>query len=280
MKTCSEELIQYIATHNQVATAELVEIAPVDGSGPYRWTTGDVDILGYASRGPVITYKSGELHHVAGAETSNLELELSVGDDFYLTSGKRLQAAALDGDFDDASVTISRIYMSDWGDISLGPVSWFEGTVGPCQPSSTGVVFTVESLLAKLNKVIPRRVFQASCPFAIYDERCGLARTPTSAVVVGCTTNTLTIDSGPAATDWQLGTFRLTSGQLSGVRRQVSSQAGSVLTFALPLGTVAQPGDTLLLYRGCAKTRPACAALGNELRFGGFPYVPRPESVR
>jgi hypothetical protein len=38
------------------------------------------------------------------------------------------------------------------------------------------------------------------------------------------------------------------------------------------------PGDTFTIYPGCNKLRTTCQAFGNDINFGGQPFIPPPET--
>jgi uncharacterized phage protein (TIGR02218 family) len=283
MKTASPTLVAYLQANNTAFIAELFRFTLHDGS-VLRWTTYDSDLLGYSSDGPVIAYEGGVLRQTVGSETSTLDVLLGVAPSFRLPNGKRLPAAAAAGDFDGADVQIDRVYMATPGDTSMGIVPWFTGIVGPVRPASTGVVLTINSALDKMNRKLPRRVFSPTCPFSIYDAACGLARTYTSGAVLtsGSTVNAVSVNV--ATGFWARGSIEFLSGVCVGVHRTVSLQSsvagGLRLQFNVPLPFAPSQGDLLQLLPGCDKTYAACIAHANQTRFGGFPFVPKPESVR
>lgn len=287
MKPASTALQTLLNSKVLFDVADLYKFVLVDGT-TILWTTYDTNLLGYSAGVPIS--RSG-LKLERGTIVGSMTITIGVGDGGVLLNGIRLPLATLRGAFDGAKVEVDRLYMGSPGDTSAGVLKWFYGYVSEPAPSSTELVLTVKSSLEKLNTLrYPRRLTEAQCPYALYDARCGLSRTTyqqldtvNGSVPSGATAVPLLTESGaPHATDfWKLGTIRFTSGSASGLVRSIKSSSGGVVQLAVPLPVDVTNGYTVTLLPGCDKTLNTCTTkFSNQNSFGGFPFVPRPESIR
>lgn len=288
MKNASAGLIAFLAANNKFQIADLYKITLQDGT-IYNWTTGDTDMLGYSSIGPVIS--RGRIRTVAGIETGTLEVTLGVSPDA-VEEVADLAWSAMDGAFDGATVEVDRIYMPTWGDTSLGTVRIFAGRVAGVQPSGTAIVLTVKSGMEQLSAKFPRRVFQPQCPKALYSVACGVTPVPISATVTDGTNPSVIYTSIGDVTfpvdHLALGTLRVLDGRYVGITRPILSNTEGtgdevIITLAVPMpGDIS--GSTAEVLIGCDKSFSGAKGCGprfaNADRFGGFPWVPKPESVR
>lgn len=260
------------------------------GNTKCQWTLADLDINGfYTSPGaPAITRRQSR--QTMGTEVAELSLSLG-GAGWAFPNGKSLMMAAVEGAFDGASVKLERLIMPTWGDLSLGSLNWFEGSVGTIEPSTFGLSLTVKSGMERLSQPFPRRLFQPACPHALYSAACGLARTLNTNYWTG------TVLASPAPTQqafsvggthtldrYKLGTIKVTgpsnSPNLGLVRTISASGTTGLLTLAVPLPIAPVAGDTIQYDLGCDKLLTTCQGKSNDSNFGGFPFVPRPESIR
>jgi len=305
MKSASAGLIAHLAGNNRtyvadLVTLELTQYLGVDaahgvtmdgttGNTTCKWTTGDTDLNGFSCAGPPL--KRGSVRQAAGVEISTMDLELT-GPDWLFPNGQSLPLAAMRGAFDGAHVKVERLFMATWGDLSLGTLHWFEGSVSAMDPSSLSLKLVFKSDLEKLNIPIPRRLFQPGCPYALFDAGCGVAKTInvrywTGTVAAAPTPTASAIPfTGTAATDaYKLGAVTFTSGALKNMTRSISSDADSgashVIQTTVPFPSAPAVGDTFIYSVGCDKTFAMCVSrFANGNRFGGFPFVPKPESIR
>jgi hypothetical protein len=75
------------------------------------------------------------------------------------------------------------------------------------------------------------------------------------------------------------GVITFTSGVLTGLSRQVQMSDGSGnITCSSGFPSPPAIGDTFTVRRGCSKTLGACQTFLNTANYGGFPFVPQPES--
>lgn len=77
------------------------------------------------------------------------------------------------------------------------------------------------------------------------------------------------------------GVICFTSGALAGQFRPVSQYLGDGSVTVVPGFNVApSPGDTFTILPGCSKTLPTCEGkFNNRISFGGYPFLPSPETV-
>ena len=245
----------------------------------------------FSSSGPAITV--GKSRQVNGVELCDMELGLyggtapGGGAGYSLPGYTSLSLAALQGAFDNATMQVDKLFMASPGDVSQQPLCWFVGLVSEAAPKSSGVELTLKGsteLLANLQW--PKRTLMPQCPYSLYDANCTVVKAPvTVSVQSGATTTSVTV-SGLAHGAYTLGTIKFADGESRQIIAMASSGSNDVLTLNMPLNTVPSAGTnnaTVLL--GCNKSTTTlgtdsgnCTTLGG--RFGGFPFVPRPESIR
>ena len=76
------------------------------------------------------------------------------------------------------------------------------------------------------------------------------------------------------------GQIVFTSGSNSGLTKAIKTYFGRTFFFNSPLPFIPNAGDTFVAYPGCDKQQSTCTSKFNNLaNFGGFPYVPVPETA-
>jgi hypothetical protein len=162
------------------------------------------------------------------------------------------------------------------GDTSLGAVTLFAGMVTQASASRSKLSLTVNSGLEKLSIGMPQRIFQAQCPFSIYDALCGASKlgsfggnsfqqTAFISAAHASTVRTLqvvaTYPSETACTQpngyWVPGTIQFIAGPMAGLTRSVlvstNGTGVTVLDILVPLPTIPVGGTAVLLQAGCNK---------------------------
>lgn len=267
-----------------------VTASPVFSGGTRcRWTTGDTALGLFSQLGP--TMKRGGVRHASGAgEVSTMTLTLGGGWTF--PNGVSVQAAAISGAFDDAQVIVERAFMATWGDLSAGTLNWFEGVISGVEPASTAVALTFKDWRCKLNQQYPRRQFQPGCPYAVFDSRCQVdptAFTTGSLAVVGApappTLTSIAFNATYPINTYARGTVLFTTGACTGQTRSIISSGDwngyHALNLSAALPSIPAVGDQFTLRHGCDGLLTTCVTkFSNGDRFGGFPFVPKPESIR
>lgn len=279
MKNVSTALNTYLLTGNSYQKADLYAFDLRDGTA-LRWTDGASDLLEYSAAGPTI--KRGSIRSTAGAEVNTLEMTLGVGEGTALF-GVPMQLAAAQGVFDGAKVRVNRLFMPTWGDDSLGLLPLFTGWVSEVKPSSTEIKITVRDGKERLNRKEPHNLYQPSCGYSLYDAGCGVTKNTVAAVVqAGSTVNSIVVNRSDATDYWKLGSIRFTSGMCTGIARNILASSGGTLSLDVNLPVAPTQNTTVELLTGCDKSPGAngCARYNNLPRFRGFPFVPKPESIR
>ena len=81
-------------------------------------------------------------------------------------------------------------------------------------------------------------------------------------------------------TSYDQGSIVGTTGQNAGFTRTVRVLTGGTAYLFVPWVYPVAAGDGFQLLPGCDRTVPTCQTVLNNLaRYGGFPYVPPPESA-
>jgi uncharacterized phage protein (TIGR02218 family) len=157
-------------------------------------------------------------------------------------------------------------------------------------------VIFVKSLMNLLAvQQMPRRLYQASCNHVFGDSMCGYDRVlganaagvstgiggVTIAALAGSTQAQIATSFSPSpATAYDEGTITAVSGANSGATRTVAALTGGVARLLKPWLSPVSVGDMFQLLPGCDHTTQTCqTVLQNIARYGGFPYVPPPESA-
>lgn len=274
-------------TGMQLVTADLYTIT-LSGGTVLRWTGYDqlVTLSGTTwALGPGI--ESNKLKISAGIEVDTLVLSLS-GDADTLINGSPMMPFINGGGLDGATVKAERAYAASPGDVWVGKLHRFTGTVSDIdRPSRAQADVTVRNLFELLNRNLPGNVYQPGCLNSLYDNACGKTRpalTVSAAVTIASDSLRLTLKAGSLTQDagyFSLGAVRFTSGANAGVLRTVRTHsAGGVLVFMQPLPVAAAVGDTFDIYPGCDQTMATCSAkFFNLARFRGQPFIPVAETV-
>lgn len=246
-----------------------------------------------SATGSAPTVTRGGTRQAAGGEVGTLDVTLG-GAGVFLGGSSTLTRLAREGFFDGCSVVIERVFMPTWGDYSLGVLLWFAGTVSKVGVSSNTVKLTTKEATEKLNLPMPRHTYQPSCGHTLFDAGCGVVRASFMQVktAAGGTTTSFTAPDAQASGYYTGGAVTFTNGRNQGVTRVVTAHtqtAGTgTFTLGLPLLFAVSGADTCEATPGCDKAfvRPngtsgdCVSRFANSLRFRGFPYVPKPESVR
>ena len=84
---------------------------------------------------------------------------------------------------------------------------------------------------------------------------------------------------GGSSGTFALGRILMTSGNNTGFQRTIRAVNGGSLALYQPLPFAVAIGDSFHLWPGCSKHTGHCNAYGNIANFGGFPYIPNPETA-
>ncbi len=238
----------------------------------------------------------GSISEKVGVEVSEFEVRMYAGPNDFLGLGSTLtwQHAFWSGLFDGATCDVWRAFISNG--VVVGTVRRFFGRVGDVEVGRTRIVIKIKSLLDLLTVQMPKRLFQSSCTFVFGDAQCSYNRTAgrnangkatdVGAVDITCgsgsSMNSLSTSFAPThAGSYDNGTIISTSGFNNGYTRTIASISGSTISFLKPwVFEVVAGVDTFQLLPGCDHTLATCThVFKNEARYGGFPYIPPPETA-
>lgn len=243
----------------------------------------DTPLISFA-RGPKINRNKTKIE--IGVKVDQLDIEVyASGDDLVLSGGTlSWQEALRYGLFDGAYCDMWRAFMSPPGTV-VGTIKWFYGRVADVDIGRTKINIQVKSLLDLLTVQMPRRLFQAACTHVFGDAMCGFDRTTmqeTITATVG-TTQSRIYYSGAAPdpeTLFDNGTLIGATGANTGYKRTITQNVSGVLYLLEPWIFPVDIGDDFTMLPGCDHKLETCDEVFDNLaRFGGFSYVPPPESA-
>jgi uncharacterized phage protein (TIGR02218 family) len=191
--------------------------------------------------------------------------------------------AAWQGQLDGALLQLERAFMPAYGDTSPGTVVLFSGRISDIDCSRTGIDMKCRSHLELLNIQMPRRLWQASCTHIFGGPMCQFNRASLAVTFSAGVGSTQTVITGApsSTTPFALGTVTGTTGANAGYSRTVAGflSGGTVAVKLAFLSPVAN-GDEFQLLPGCDRTIATCTnVFNNAVHFGGFPYIPTPETA-
>lgn len=162
----------------------------------------------------------------------------------------------------------------------------FAGVVAEVDTTDSVAVITANDYRSLLAQQMPLHFYQASCRWRLFDAGCTLVASSfvkTGSVNAGSSNGTIVMNGGttPAAgLTFTLGTVVMTSGNNATFSRTISSWDGNdTLILFNPFPFDIEPGDTFQIYPGCNLSLGSCQAFGNEINFGGQPFIPPPETA-
>src|SRR5258708_10127577 len=214
--------------------------------------------------------------------TIEITIKASLADLVPLSGTPILQAIGL-GLWDGAAFRIDRVFMDSAGN-QIGTVTRFSGVVGPVDELTRSYVkFTVNAGTQYLTMQLPPIIMQPNCVHTWADAGCGLNKASfleNNTVQGGSTINKVISASAKADGYYDNGQIVFTSGANNGLTKAVKNFLGQIFYFNSPLPFLPSAGDTFTAYPGDNKTQATCTNKFNNLaNFGGFPYVPVPETA-
>ena len=182
----------------------------------------------------------------------------------------------------------------------IGTINWFYGRVADVDIGRSKIIMKVKSLLDLLTVQMPRRLYQAGCTFVFGDSMCGYNRVSGIAAdgtITGIGQQTITAQAGSTqnaifttfvpspTTAYDQGTIIGVTGANAGYMRTIGSLFGGVIYFLKPWAFPVVSGvDTFHLLPGCDHTLNTCTNTfknnnSDGSRYGGFPFIPPPETA-
>lgn len=165
----------------------------------------------------------------------------------------------------------------------------FYGEVVSARMDGPFFTATAESLGSILDRPIPRRTFEPTCMWNLYEPApgCGVSKAANkylslvvswSGGITSITINTITLLGVPpssVAAHWFAGGFAIVNGVYVRIADSTALSSGAItITLSTPIDFTSV-GATVELYPGCDHTVETCVSKFNNLaKFGGFPLVP------
>jgi uncharacterized phage protein (TIGR02218 family) len=305
MRPCTAQLAAYLAASDTFIVTDLYTFALATGevlrySG---WTTA-LQIPGTLFPAGSLNYNALDYTSFAlgprlgrskvatriGVAPAELDIDIFAGTDDRVGSVSFADAIRL-GLFDGATVELDRLFAppepdaAGGLDTSLGALVWFTGRVAECDAGRSSIRIKVKSLMNLLAmQQMPRRLYQAACTHVFGDAMCGFDRNSlaqTASALVGSTQSEIRTTFAPSpATLFDQGTIIGLSGANAGLTRTIRQMIGGV---AYQLKAWLYPvaaGDHFRFLPGCDHTVASCEnAFDNLAHYGGFPYIPPPETA-
>lgn len=302
----------YVAGLGGLHVARLYTIT-LFGGGQLRFTDADFDIRGnstsplvngfsYSSGGVRVDQKDSktQAHFKVGTDTDSWTVvlmprpsDLVTGDAFpdRIGSIPFLQAAT-GGALDAADFQVDEAYFSDvprWpiavaGATPVGCRTIFAGTVAEVDTTNAVAVLTVNDYRSLLSLQMPRHFYQAQCRHTLFDGGCQLTAGTfaiSGTVSAGSTQAVIAAQGLPrpqGSGTYTLGRIIFNSGSNVTFQRTIKRWDGAFgLALLNPLPFAVQPGDEFFVFPGCDKTFTTCGAFGNQINYGGQPFIPPPE---
>jgi uncharacterized phage protein (TIGR02218 family) len=282
MKPASAALVALLADSEQFIMADLYTFTLVGGSTlRYSAAPTAISANGHAFvLGP--KFERSRTKVVIGTQVDELEVRVCpeptdlIGDLLFLE-------AAWQGELDGALLQLERAFMPTYGDTSSGTVVLFAGRISDIDCSRTGVELKCRSHLELLNIQIPRRLWQASCTHVFGGPMCHFNREGLSITFSAgaASTQTVITNAPSSVTPFVLGTIKGVTGSNAGLSRTVAAfVSGGTVTVKLAFLFPVAAGDQFQLLPGCDRTMATCRnVFNNAVNFGGFPFIPTPETA-
>lgn len=283
VRAASPALIALLSGSDQFIMADLYTITLVGGMVlRYSAAPTALSANGYTfALGPKFERSKTKL--VIGTQVDELEVKIYT-EPSDLIGGVPFLQAAWQGQLDGALLQLERAFMPIYGDTSPGTVVLFAGRISDIDCSRTGIDLKCRSHLELLNIQMPRRLWQASCTHTFGDSMCQFDRVALQA----------TFSAGPGSTQGQIATLvtptpanlyiqgtiiGLTGGN-AGASRAVANMGDGWIYLKLAFLSTVAAGDQFQLLPGCDRTLATCTnVFNNAIHFGGFPYIPTPETA-
>lgn len=267
----------------QILCADLYSFVLPD-STVLRWSGGDQDFTvasGTYTRGPLIT--RGAITRKVGIDVD--DITVNIADNGVMLNGRPLVRCIQEGELDGALVTIERLFLSSWADLTPGSVQWFFGYVSDVDGDQGVMRLKVKDLVGYLDVPMPKALYMPPCNNTFGDAACTKsipALTDSGTVGAGSTNKSINL-SGAGVTKadgyYTLGVLKCGSGPNAGLTRTIRLHASNVATISPALPVAPGTGDSLTGYPSCFKLQTSCVGYGNLPNFRGFPWVPSPETM-
>jgi uncharacterized phage protein (TIGR02218 family) len=283
MKAASPALIALLEGADQFIMADLYTITLAGGSvlrysaAPTALTVnGNIFALGPK-------FERSKTKVVIGTQVDELDVRVYPEPTDLIGAAPFLQAA-WQGQLDGATLELERSFMPTYGDTSPGTVILFAGRISDIDCTRTSVDIRCRSHLELLNIQMPRRLWQSSCTHLFGDAMCQFDRTSRQTIFSagpGSTPSQIAASVTPNPANLYLqGTIVAISGANTGASRTIANMDGGRVYVKLAFLSPVEVGDQFQLLPGCDRTLATCTnVFNNTVHFGGFPYIPTPETA-
>lgn len=283
MKAASPALVALLASGTQFIMADLYTFTLAGGT-VMRYSAAPTALVanGFTfALGP--KFERSKTKTVIGTQVDELDIKI-YPETTDLIGGTPWLQACWQGQLDGALLQLERGFMPTYGDTSAGTVVLFAGRVSDIDCSRTGIDMKCRSHLELLNIQMPRRLWQSSCTHVFGDPMCQFDRASlqaTFACLAGSTETQIVGSVNPTPSGLYVqGTITGLSGANAGYTRTVSAMSNGAVSVKLAFLSPPATGDQFQLLPGCDRTLATCTNLfNNAIHFGGFPYVPTPETA-
>lgn len=237
------------------------------GGTNWRYTSSDED---YVLSG--ITYKSAVIER-SGLEQGS-EMNRSA---LTLTTQRDLAVAILYQAGPPSDVITLIVQQVHYGDTETR-LLWTGRIISVTTWDAGKAKIQLEPVYTSLRRNGLRRLYQKSCPHVLYGPQCSIAQQSFRATgnCVSVSGTTVVVNEASAfAANWFAGGYLewQNSGGLYEKRFIESSSGSSLVCTVQPIGLTA--GRPVSIYYGCDHLIATCQSkFGNQLNFGGMPYIP------
>jgi uncharacterized phage protein (TIGR02218 family) len=286
MKPASTALVALLASSKQFIMADLYTFTlagSLAGGSVLRYSAAPtaVSANGHTfALGP--KFERSKTKVVIGTQVDELEVRV-YPEPTDLIGALPFLEAAWQGQLDGALLQLDRAFMPAYGDTTPGTVVLFTGRISDIDCSRTGIDMKCRSHLELLNIQMPRRLWQASCTHVFGGPMCQFDRASLALSFSADTGSTRTVitNAPSSVTPFNLGTITGVTGANAGYSRTVAAYvSGGTVTVKLAFLFSVAPGDQFQLLPGCDRTTATCTNIfNNAANFGGFPYIPTPETA-
>ena len=276
-------LANWLLTATEIRMADLYTITLMGGT-VLRYTTWDqtLVVLGNTFLTGPPNIERTAIEEKTGLDVATIEVVIRAGLTDVINGTPLLQALG-QGLWDGAAFRIDRLFMDSLGN-QIGALNRFSGVVGPVDELTHSYAkLTVNSGMQYLTMQLPPVIMQPNCVHTLFDGGCTLTKanfTESNTVQGGSTVNKVISLSAKADGYYDNGQILFTSGPNNGLLKAVKQYFAKDFYFNSPLPFAPNAGDTFTAYPGDDKTQATCTGKFNNLaNFGGFPYVPTPETA-
>lgn len=283
MKPASPALIALLNSDTQFTMVDLYTFTLVGGT-VLRYSAAPTALVVNGFKfawGP--KFERSKTKTVIGTQVDELDIKIYPETTDLIGATPWLQAA-WQGQLDGALLQLERAFMPTYGDTSAGTVILFVGRISDIDCSRTGIDMKCRSHLELLNIQMPRRLWQNSCTHVFGDAMCQFDRTSLQASFAcqdGSTETEIVSRVNPTPQGlYAQGTITGLSGANAGYTRTIMAMSNGTVMVKLAFLSPPATGDQFQLLPGCDRTIATCTnVFNNAIHFGGFPYIPTPETA-